>query len=648
MALLAGGQAAAAPPAARWLDVLDMHGMPASPTDRSFNIFFDAGAWHGYSLPPADDGGTGFIGPFVHSLGEGQWTGRRFALLELKDAARLRAITLAPIASHAGPGYLLRRFAAPDVRVEQTLYFADARHALVRIKVMANRAIDIDVAVSGQLMAGRAASLAEQDGAVLQRLAPSASMLYTSLRMDDSAGGPVTLSGADYRIALGRALHLAAGQVATIYVDQQLIDNPSVQAPQPVDEARAWQLNRKRWNGYLASIASSHLAGLPNDVAQHVALKAVVTLLGNWRAARGDLHHDGVIPSYSNPDFNGFWAWDAWKHAVALAAFAPQLAREQVRALFDYQAADGMLPDCIYLDRANDNWRNSKPPLASWAVLAVYRATGDRAFLAEMYPKLVRYHRWWYSHRDHERTGLAQYGSTDGTTVAAKWESGMDNAVRFDGVGMLRNGPGAWSMNQISVDLNAYLYLEKKELAEIAGMLGKTAEAQQWLSEAAGLRKAIQVRMYDRRRGYFFDARLGGNELVRVYGSEGWAPLWAGVASDEQAMRAIGVMLDAQRFATYLPFPSLARDDPRFSPIDGYWRGPLWLDQAYFAVAALRRYGHARQADEMAYRLVTRAAGLTRQAPMYENYDPLTGKPYQSANFSWTAASYLLLLANPI
>jgi hypothetical protein len=33
---------------------------------------------------------------------------------------------------------------------------------------------------------------------------------------------------------------------------------------------------------------------------------------------------------------------------------------------------------------------------------------------------------------------------------------------------------------------------------------------------------------------------------------------------------------------------------------------------------------------------------------MYENYDPLTGKPYQSANFSWTAASYLLLLANPI
>jgi putative isomerase len=29
---------------------------------------------------------------------------------------------------------------------------------------------------------------------------------------------------------------------------------------------------------------------------------------------------------------------------------------------------------------------------------------------------------------------------------------------------------------------------------------------------------------------------------------------------------------------------------------------------------------------------------------MYENYDPLTGHGYQSANFSWAAASYLLLL----
>ena len=71
---------------------------------------------------------------------------------------------------------------------------------------------------------------------------------------------------------------------------------------------------------------------------------------------------------------------------------------------------------------------------------------------------------------------------------------------------------------------------------------------------------------------------------------------------------------------------------------------PVWLDQAYFGVEALRRYGDDHQADEMARRLVLNADGLTQQAPIYENYDPLTGHGYQSPNFSWSAASYLLLL----
>jgi putative isomerase len=46
----------------------------------------------------------------------------------------------------------------------------------------------------------------------------------------------------------------------------------------------------------------------------------------------------------------------------------------------------------------------------------------------------------------------------------------------------------------------------------------------------------------------------------------------------------------------------------------------------------------------MARRLILHARGLTAQAPMYENYDPLTGQGYQSPNFSWAAASYWLLL----
>ena len=646
-----GGEGAWAEPvnhqadaATSYLDVLDLHGAPQTPTDRSFNIFFDAGSWHGYSLPVAGDLATGFSGPFVHSLGDGQWVGARFAQLALRDTTNKQSITLSPIDSHAAPGYLVRQFFGPSLTVRQTLFFADSWHALVRIELNATTSQDVDLSVAGRVMPQQQAGLVKDGDTVAQTFANSNSKLTTRLHVDGTPTYRVTLSGADYRIALDQPLHLKPNQTATIFVEQTLVYDVHADKPTPLDVATAWTQNRARWDNYLKFVISSHLAGLPDEVARRVSVKAMLTLLGNWRAARGDLHHDGVIPSYSNPDFNGFWAWDSWKHAAALAQFAPELARDQMRAMFDYQGADGMVPDCIYLDKAGNNWRDTKPPLAVWAALEIYRATGDKAFLTEMYDKLVRYHRWWFTARDHDHDGMAEYGSTDGSKVAAKWESGMDNGVRFDTITMLKNSVDAWSMDQASVDLNAYLYKEKLDLAQVAAILGKTQDRAQWLKEAVTMKAVVQTRMFDKTLGYFFDTKLGSGDPVRVYGSEGWAPLWADVASPEQAKSVIRVMLDPSKFATFMPFPTLAADDPHFSPIKGYWRGPVWLDQAYFGVEALRHYGYDQQADVMARRLVLNAKGLTQQAPMYENYDPLTGQGYQSPNFSWAAASYLLLL----
>ncbi|MEW9573449.1 trehalase family glycosidase [Rhodanobacter sp. Si-c] len=636
--------AQAGQPAAQYQDLLDFHGTPRTAADRSFNIFFDMGAWQGYSLPRAGDAGTGFSGPFVHSLGMGQWAGVRFAALALRDADGKDDIALKEVASHAVPGALEREFSANGLDVRQTLFFADSWHALVRIELDASKTRDVELAISGSAMPLPGSHLASDGAAVTQGFAGSLSTLTTQLHADGLAADRVSVSGYAYRIVLDKPLHLEAGKPVTLYVVQTLRHDAHAEPP-AIDYADAWDANRARWAAYLKSVAASHLDGLPDAVARRVAAKAVVTLIGNWRAARGDLRHDGVIPSYSNPDFNGFWAWDSWKHAAALAWFAPDLARAQIRAMFDYQAADGMVPDCVFLDRSGDNWRDSKPPLATWAVMQVYRATGDRAFLAEMYDKLVRYHRWWFADRDHDHDGLAEFGSTDGTRIAAAWESGMDNAVRFDGAKMLKNGEHAWSMDQESVDLNAYLQREAAELAQIAGVLGKPQDQRQWQAQADAMKAAIQSRMYDAKLGWFFDAKLGKPDLVRVYGSEGWSPLWAGVATPAQAAAVEKTMMDPHKFATVMPFPTLAADDPHFSPIKGYWRGPVWMDQSLFGVEALQRYGYTKEADAMARRLVLDAKGLAAgQATFRENYDPLTGNGYQSQNFSWSAASYLLLL----
>lgn len=422
-----------------------------------------------------------------------------------------------------------------------------------------------------------------------------------------------------------------------------LLDAAEVQLV-PAEPAALFEANAQRWTGYLRS-AFDQGSGLLRELRyRRAAVKAIETLIANWRSPSGDLRHDGLFPSYSNPDFNGFWAWDSWKHAAALARFAPQLARNQIRAMFDYQNEAGMVADAIYRDSKENNWRDTKPPLAAWAVWEVYAATGDRDFIAEMFPKLLRYHRWWYAERDHDRDGLAEYGSTDGTRIAAAWESGMDNAVRFDAAQMLRNGERAWSLNQESVDLNSFLYLEKLRLADMARAIGDDALARSLAGEAAVLRQQVRTRMFDPSTGYFYDIGISGEEPVRVQGPEGWAPLWTGLATLRQARAAARIMLDERKFATYVPFPTLAADHAAFSPRDGYWRGPVWIDQAYFAVEGLERYGMRREADRLRRRLLDHAAGLVGDAPIFENYDPLTGAGVQSPNFSWSAAHILLLL----
>jgi putative isomerase len=327
---------------------------------------------------------------------------------------------------------------------------------------------------------------------------------------------------------------------------------------------------------------------------------------------------------------------------VALAQFEPDLAMDQIRAMFAYQDEQGMIPDCVFGDQNDDNWRDTKPPLSAWAVWEVYTVNQSRAFLEEMLPRLVKYHHWWYQFRDHDGNGLCEYGSTDGTTVAARWESGMDNAVRFDDVKMIRNGEATWSMDQESVDLNSYLYAEKKYIASIARVLGNEKLADKFLEEGSSLRQLIQEKMFDKRRGYFYDIKLDTKDFVDAAGPEGWIPLWAEVASPEQAEQVKKVMNDSEKFATFIPFPTVAADHPEFSL--GYWRGLVWLDQAYFAIKGLKQYGFCEDAERYTQQLFDRLEGLKNSdGPIWENYHPTTGQGTNVRHFSWSAAHLLLL-----
>ncbi|MEA3318266.1 MAG: trehalase family glycosidase, partial [Bacteroidota bacterium] len=405
-----------------------------------------------------------------------------------------------------------------------------------------------------------------------------------------------------------------------------------------------YKKNIKNWNKKIADVIN--LKGHFSDsIYKKLAVKSLITLTNNWRSEYGDLHFDGLFPSYSYEWFYGFWSWDSWKQAVAVTKFDENLAKEQILTMFDYQDSLGMIPDVIYHNAEENNWRDTKPPLAGWAVYKIFVASNDTAFVKEILPKLVKYHYWWYKYRDHDFNGLCEFGSTDGTRIAAAWESGMDNAVRFDEAIMLKNSENAYSLNQESVDLNSYLYAEKQYLLKLAKIVNNISIIDGLEQESLKLKQAINSTFWDSETGYYYDVRIFNKEKIFVQGPESWIPLWAGVASKKQAELVKQKILDRAKFNTKCPFPTLATDNLKFDPLKGYWRGPVWFDQAYFAIEGLSNYGYCEDANKIAIKLLNNAEGLVNSnKAIRENYHPLTGEGLNANNFSWTAAHILMIM----
>jgi putative isomerase len=633
-------------------EVLNVHGLPSSPDDEGVYFFSDRGAWHGFGLPseenPEDYGC--FTGPYVMST-SGKWISPaliRFKADVLKGGESIELESAYNPQIRYYPGRLSQKYQFDTYELTLDLIFITDRSSLVRAQIANNgpMAVTLDAQWSGNLFSGNGRFRTTQEGIkYVSEDIPGFGLLYA----DGESRQNVTKDG--YTVSIRNQVILPGEQkqfflvFTWCYTPAELANDQAFVNMQLAEGDLLFKENTRIWSTYLSKCLSATASPTVGTVYDKLAVKCIETLMTNFRSPAADLHFGGLFPSASYKGFYGFWAWDSWKHAVALARFVPALAKDQIRAMFDYQDSTGMVPDVIYFDKKENNYRNTKPPLAAWAVYAVFEATSDTAFARELLPALLKYHEFWYKFRDHNKNGLCEYGSTDGTLVAAAWESGMDNAVRFDKSLMLQNGPGAWSLNQESVDLNAYLYAEKHYLAALLRIAGDPDMAGRFDKDAEALADAVRSMMYDAQKGCFYDRSLQTGKMMEAEGSECWIPLWAGIATPEQAKAVARKIADTSCFNTLVPFPTLNRSHPDFNPNKGYWRGPVWLDQAYFALKGLERYGLKNEYETLTIKVLKNSKGmLDSSLPVYENYHPLTGEGLNAPNFSWSAAHMLMLL----
>lgn len=353
-----------------------------------------------------------------------------------------------------------------------------------------------------------------------------------------------------------------------------------------------------------AFVSALDVDDLLSPAEERTYRKAASVLKTNVMSAEG-----GIGRRWTTPDrwpHRHMWLWDSAFHALGWLHLDPQMAKDTLEAMIEAAYPDGMIPLCSA--PTPQPYKTSQPPLLAWAVWEVHQATGDVEFPVRLYEGLAGYIRWFQRERDRNGNGLYEWWKDEEDRLCHCGESGLDNSPRFDQPGI-----------DDHVDLNCMLYNEMAILARIALISDRYNEAAQWHEQATQLAARINERMWDETTGFYYDLRADGT-LLPLKTVVGFLPLWAGIASREQAGRLMTHLLDPREFACEFPVPTVALDEAPFS--DDMWRGPTWINTNYMIVRGLRHYGLVAEAAALRARTLQEIQRwYEATGAIYEYYD---------------------------
>lgn len=371
-----------------------------------------------------------------------------------------------------------------------------------------------------------------------------------------------------------------------------------------------------------------------NDPSELRLIKrAVSTLLGNVADDEGCPWHPYRCIKPAKNGFNGIWNWDSAFHAMGVSMWDAALAREQILGFIQYQTENGMYPDVVW-GKGGMNICSSKPPVMCTAAEIVYKADKNKGFLTKVYPSLVRNEGFWTAHRRYN--GLFYYDADSRVTpydkndINIQWESGWDNSVRW-------NLPirDLWA-----IDLNCFMLMTYRSLAYIAEELELSHDALKWKNKAAYLEAEIENVFWNDEIKAYTDVNRFTGEKSDVLTPASFMPLYVGIAGKERAELMARLGGDKTKF--YPAMPTVSYDNPCYS--NDYWRGPVWLNVAYFAAKGIKNYGY----DDIADGIKNTILKFVENDPeaIRENYNSATGEGLYAKHFSWSSVFVLEFILN--
>ena len=215
-------------------------------------------------------------------------------------------------------------------------------------------------------------------------------------------------------------------------------------------------------------------------------------------------------------------------------------------------------------------------------------------------------------------------------------ESGFDSSDRF--------GPFSGATHHYApVCLNSLLYRYERDMAHLAHLLGKPQDARQWDRHANARAAAMGRYLWQSREGVFADYDFVHNKPSTYAYLTSFYPLWAGVATREQANAT------EQKLNLFERPGGLAMSTTNSGL---QWDEPCgWAPTNWIAVAGLEAMGFHGDAVRIARHFdATVDAGFAADGTIREKYNVVAGNAQVTVTggytqnvigFGWTNAVYL-------
>ena len=296
--------------------------------------------------------------------------------------------------------------------------------------------------------------------------------------------------------------------------------------------------------------------------------------------------------------------------------------------------AEGFIPN--YRVEANASEDRSQPPVGAITVMELYRKSGKKWLLEETYEELASWNRWWPRARScgDGYLGWGTNGKIDGivgsgTLQGAKFESGLDNSPAFD---LAKLDPETRTMDQSDVGLMALYVADCKALAAMAKVLGRDADAGEFLARAEKYSARIAT-MWDEKTGIYLDVRYKAGGTVDVLTPCNFYPMIAGIPTPAQAQRIVKEhYFNPREFHGKYVIPSSAHNARGYRD-NSYWRGRIWGPLNFLVYLGMRNYDMPEARKDLIDRsLALQLQNYDADGGIYENYNAGDGRGWDVGN----------------